>query len=158
MKVYLIQHAQAKSEQEDPRRGLTDEGKKTIQKTAAFFAKLGLELGEIRHSTKLRARETAQVIAEVLGKEALLRECEGLAPNDPLEPLVQELRFIAHPLVIVGHLPFLSKLASLMLCGSETAEPIAFNYAAMVCLAGNQGKWQVEWIINPYLLEFFSIK
>jgi phosphohistidine phosphatase len=152
MKLYLVQHGEAKSEQEDPRRGLTDQGKRNIQKTADFFAKLSPELGEIRHSTKLRAAETAQLLAGALGKEDLLRECEGLAPNDPVKPLAQELDSVDRPLLVVGHLPFLSKLASLLLCGDEGRAPITFSYAGIVCLGRNEDRWQVEWIFTPDLL------
>ncbi len=152
MKLYLIQHAQAKSKQEDPNRGLTQEGKNSIRKTAAFFAALKPEIAEIRHSTKLRAKETAQVLAAELDKTNILRQYEGMTPHDPVEPLVHELTTAAGPLAIVGHLPFLSKLASRLLCGDETAQPITFYNAGIVCLVKTDVAWQVEWIVQPWIL------
>jgi phosphohistidine phosphatase len=63
MQLYLVQHGAAKSEAEDPQRGLTDEGKRTIERMAAFLAPLGFSLDRIEHSEKLRARQTAEILA-----------------------------------------------------------------------------------------------
>ena len=38
MRLYLVQHGAAKSEQEDPQRGLTDEGRRTVEKIAEVLA------------------------------------------------------------------------------------------------------------------------
>ncbi|MCL4500363.1 MAG: hypothetical protein M1438_00725 [Deltaproteobacteria bacterium] len=42
MLLYLVQHAEAKSEAEDPQRDLTAKGLRDIQKTAAYLGKLRL--------------------------------------------------------------------------------------------------------------------
>ncbi|MBN1799438.1 MAG: phosphohistidine phosphatase SixA [Spirochaetales bacterium] len=152
MKLYLIQHAQAKPKQEDSNRGLTDEGKKTIQKTARFFGSINPEIAEIRYSTKLRSKQTAELLAGALNKTGLLKVYEGMTPKDPVEPLVHELHTAAHSLVIVGHLPFLSKLASELLCQDHTIQPVAFYNAGIVCLLKNNDHWQVDWSVPPWLL------
>jgi phosphohistidine phosphatase len=152
MKLYLMQHAQAKSEQEDPRRGITDEGRDTARKMAAHFAGLKPEIAEIRHSGKLRAVQTARLVAEALGSHDLCKECAGLAPNDPAEPLLQELQGASRSLLIVGHLPHLKILASLLLCGSKDTDPIAFHNTGIVCMSKTDQKWQVEWVLHPCLL------
>jgi phosphohistidine phosphatase len=152
MKLYLIQHAQAKTKQEDPNRGLTDEGKNTIQKTARFFCKIKPEITEIRYSTKLRAKETAELLAGALNKTGLLKVYEGMTPKDPVEPLVHELRTAVRSLVIVGHLPYLSKLASELLCQDQTIRPVVFYNAGIVCLLKTDDHWQVDWLIQPWLL------
>jgi phosphohistidine phosphatase len=152
MKLYLIQHAEAKAKQEDPNRGLTDEGRNAIHKTGAFFASIKPEVAEIRYSTKLRARETALILAEHMQRTDITKQYEGITPNDSVEPLVRELKTTDNSLVIVGHLPYLGKLASRLLCGDETIQPLLFHNAGIVCFMKTDGHWQVEWIVPPWLL------
>ena len=42
MRIYLVQHGEAKSEEEDPRRTLTDKGIGEVQKVAEFLRPLTL--------------------------------------------------------------------------------------------------------------------
>jgi phosphohistidine phosphatase len=132
MKLYLIQHAEAKSKQEDPDRGLTDRGREATHKTGAFFAAMKPEITEIRYSTKLRAKETT--------------------PKDSVEPLARELNATDRSLVIIGHLPFLGNLASRLLCGDEAVQPLLFHNAGIACLMKTDGHWQVEWVVPPWLI------
>jgi phosphohistidine phosphatase len=53
-------------------------------------------------------------------------------------------------LVLVGHLPFLEKLASFLLCGNENARLVLFRYGAIVYLDQKEDKrWAVRWILTP---------
>jgi phosphohistidine phosphatase len=55
--------------------------------------------------------------------------------------------------VIVGHLPFLSKLASQLLCGSEKHYIADFPYAGAMCLEQiDREKWFIKWFINPGII------
>jgi phosphohistidine phosphatase len=52
--------------------------------------------------------------------------------------------------MIVGHLPFLEKLSSFLLCGDENARLVLFRYGAIVCLIQKEDKeWAVRWILMP---------
>jgi phosphohistidine phosphatase len=55
MDLYLVQHAEAKSEQEDPLRPLSAKGRDDITRVAAYLAQLNIPVTKIFHSTKLRA-------------------------------------------------------------------------------------------------------
>ena len=59
MIVYLVQHGEAKSEEEDPERPLTDNGRFTVESVSEHIAPLGLGVTRIIHSGKLRAKQTA---------------------------------------------------------------------------------------------------
>jgi phosphohistidine phosphatase len=61
-----MQHGASKSESADPQRGLTDEGRATVEQMAAHLSLLELALDRIEHSDKLRARQTAEILAEKL--------------------------------------------------------------------------------------------
>ena len=64
MRLYLVQHGEAKSKTEDPQRPLTERGREDVARVAAFAASAGLQVGQIRHSGKRRAEETALYCAQ----------------------------------------------------------------------------------------------
>ena len=67
MKVYLVQHGEAKSEEEDPQRKLTDKGIGEVQKVADFLRPLKLTVNAIWHSGKPRAQQTGELLAKAIG-------------------------------------------------------------------------------------------
>jgi phosphohistidine phosphatase len=153
MKLYLVQHAKAASEQIDPQRPLTEEGRSEIQKVAAFIKPSNLCVDYLWHSGKKRAEQTTEVIAEVIKVNKAVNAHSGLGPNDDVTALKDELVSAGGDIMVVGHLPFLSKLASLLLADSESADTVAFKNAGIVCLNySEENKWQIEWIIIPELL------
>jgi phosphohistidine phosphatase len=64
MLLYLVQHGEAKKEEEDPQRGLTDKGRKDVQTIAASARKMNVQPDRIFHSAKLRAQQTAALLVE----------------------------------------------------------------------------------------------
>jgi phosphohistidine phosphatase len=68
--------------------------------------------------------------------------------------LAKEISGMADDLMIVGHMPFLGKLASMLLVGSESKNLVAFRQGGVVCLQRNDDQtWQVAWMVTPQLLE-----
>ncbi len=55
-------------------------------------------------------------------------------------------------LMIVGHLPFLSQLASELLCGQADEEILAFRQGGVVALEHLDNGWQVVWVVTPDLI------
>jgi phosphohistidine phosphatase len=152
MKLYLVQHAKAASEQVDPQRPLTEEGRSEIQKIAAFIKPLNLCVDYLWHSGKKRSVQTAEILAEAI-KVKTQTSHDGLGPNDDVKALKDEVVSTEGDIMVVGHLPFLSKLASLLLTGSESANTVAFKNAGIVCLErSEENQWQIDWIIIPKLL------
>ncbi len=154
MKLYLIQHGEATPEEMEPSRPLSPKGSQDVKKIASFLAQPGLGSIAIRHSGKLRARQTAEIIAASLGSAAQVQETGNLSPNDPVQNLVEEVGKMTADLMIVGHLPFLGKLASALLTGSESVNPVAFRQGGVVCLQRNERmNWQVAWMVIPDILK-----
>jgi phosphohistidine phosphatase len=153
MKLYLVQHAKAASKDIDPTRSLTEEGLRDIQKVAAFIKPLNLSVDYLWHSGKKRAQQTAGFLAEVvtINKEHTARD--GLAPNDGIMALKNEIMLAQKDIMIVGHLPFLPKLASLLLTSRNSSETVAFRNAGIVCLdCFDDNQWQLDWMIIPEIL------
>jgi len=153
MRLYLVQHAKAASKEVDSQRPLTDEGRRDVQKVAAFIKPLNLGVDFLWHSGKTRAAQTAEALAEVVEVRTETAPRDGLAPNDDVAAMKDELASGRHDVMIVGHLPFLSKLASLLLAGDETAGTVAFQQGGVVCLEqGAEDEWQINWMVIPELL------
>jgi phosphohistidine phosphatase len=54
--------------------------------------------------------------------------------------------------IIVGHLPFLQKFASLLITSSESSEVVKFKQGGVVCLERTNSQWSVAWMVVPELL------
>lgn len=152
MELYLIQHGEAKSKQEDLERPLTAKGIENIKKTARFFKQSkGIDL--IWHSGKKRAEQTAEILKETMGTDVHMEICQGLAPNDDISIIKEKIETAEQDsIALVGHLPHLSRLASELLTGNQEMEIIRFKNAGIVCLLGEIQDWELEWIVTPEII------
>lgn len=160
MDVYLIQHGEAKSETEDAERPLTERGREDVRRVAAFAARGTLRPAAIRHSGKRRAAETALIFAEALALTDRVTAVSGLAPNDDVRPVAESLGSAAQPVMLVGHLPFMLRLASLVLVGDADKTIVQFRMGSIVCVtredatdpASAVGRWTLAWMVTPDIL------
>jgi phosphohistidine phosphatase len=155
MKLYLIQHGEAKSEAEDPERSLTEKGKGEVISISRVASGLNINPSQIYHSGKLRAKQTAEIIASALKIPNLsVQATQGLNPNDEIRPWADRFSKEKEDLMMVRHLPFLEKLTSFLLCGNENARLVMFRYGAIVCLDQKEDKaWAVRWILTPEMAD-----
>ncbi len=148
MHLYLVQHGEAKSKEQDPQRHLTEKGLRDVQKAADFVKALALTTDAIWHSGKTRAAQTAEILASAIAVSQGVLQREGLAPNDPIALIAKELSSLDEDVMIVGHMPFLGKLASALVAGDESADIIAFQQGGVVCLERDEDNiWRVKWMI-----------
>jgi phosphohistidine phosphatase len=148
MKLYLVQHADAVAASVDPERPLSPGGRKTAHALAEACGRYRLEAAEVIH------RETAEAIAEACNLE--VGPFAGLDPLDPVQPFAHRCAEMRSA-VVVGHLPFLERLAALLLAGREEPPVLAFQRGGMVCLerrgapdAENPfGAWCLLWTAFP---------
>jgi phosphohistidine phosphatase len=158
MKLYLIQHGEAKSEVEDPERSLTARGEKEVTSLSKAAMGLNIRPSKVYHSGKLRAKQTAKIIASTLKiPDPLVQPVQGLNPNDDIRPWAELISKEKEELMFVGHLPFLEKLTSFLLCGNENARLVLFRYGAIVCLDQKEDTgWAVRWILTPEMADLTS--
>lgn len=154
MEVYLVQHAKAMPKEEDPDRPLTEEGQDEVDRVAAFLAKYGdLRVRNVYHSGKTRARQTAEVLARNFTPDGSVRAEDGLSPLDDPSEWASRLDD-EEGVMLVGHMPHLSKLASRLVCGDEDAGVVDFQNGGVVCLGGDPGEgWSVRWVFTPRLAQ-----
>lgn len=151
MYLYLIRHGQAKPEDIDPERHLTEIGMLEVSEMAAFLGCGEVKVDEIWHSTKERARRTAAILSEAVPHKNLV-EREGLKPNDPVIPIAEEINQIHENIMIVGHLPFLEKLASHLLTSRDKDQIVKIYEGGAVCLEKWEEGWSISWMMYPEFL------
>ncbi len=150
MVLYLVQHAEAKSEQEDPRRDLTEKGRMDLESVAHHLKRLKVTVNQIVHSGKTRALTTARIMAEHLQPPAGMEEAPGLAPLDDPQVFADRLAAADQDLMVVGHLPHLGKLAGLLMSGDQERAVVNFQMGGAVRLRRMaEGQWAVDWVIVP---------
>lgn len=152
MLLYLIQHGDAKREEEDPSRPLSEKGIEDVKRVASHISRLNIGVEEILHSGKLRAKQTAEIMAEKLMIGKGISEADGLAPLDNPGLWAERLETRKNPLMLVGHLPHLGKLASLLLCSKKERNVVAFKMGGIVCLKRDDTGWSLQWMITPETL------
>lgn len=148
MNLYLVQHGIAKSEAEDAARPLSVDGVTDVNRVASFLSNHA-KPERIFHSGKLRAEQTAEILGEHLSA-AITRE-EGLAPMDDPSVWAGRLEGMGEDTMLVGHLPHMGKLASLLLCGNADAGAVEFRMGCVVCLKEADGGWSLQWMVTPGL-------
>ena len=156
MDVYLVRHGEARPEGQDPQRPLTPLGRETVERVARRFAALEPRLERVYHSGILRAQQTAEILASQLGGSPPVQERDGLRPLDEVEPVAEwllgQLRDDA-AVALVGHLPFLERLASRLVAGDESRQVLTLPAAGMVKLVPKQDAdgFTIAWEIAPEL-------
>ncbi len=153
MDVYLMQHGVALTEEQDPARSLAEDGRAAVQAVVALARAAGVEVDLCLHSGKLRAQQTAQILADGLGIDDV-RTHAGLNPSDDVAPVAHWLAESgAASIAVVGHLPFLDRLASLLVAGDAGAEVVRFRNAGLVKLVPKDeaAGYAVDWVLVPEL-------
>lgn len=150
--IYLMQHGEALSKDEDPERPLTDRGTKDAENLARMLHSAGVEIDDIVDSGKLRARQTAEALARALSPESGPQEMEGLGATDPVEPIAEQAAGWTRHVAIVGHMPFVARFVGTLVNGDAERSPVAFVPGTMVALQYEEDGWQIAWMLRPGLL------
>lgn len=152
MRVYIVRHGQAGPAASDSARTLTPEGRAEVTKLGEFAAREGIRVSAIWHSPKVRARETAQLLAETGQLGGALEQRSGLRPEDDPGTIIAELEAANGDVSIVGHMPHVATLVSTLVADTGSP-PIRFDTATMVCLEREAPRaWHVLWHVSPSTL------
>jgi phosphohistidine phosphatase len=143
-----VQHGDAVAKDVDPDRPLSEQGRRDIRALAMHMKNMGVQPGKILHSGKLRARQSAEQIAEVLSPGLDPVQADGLNPNDDPAVLIKELEKADGNMLIASHMPFVSRLCSTLLTGVNTAA-FASTPGTLFCLETSDGQWQLACMLRP---------
>jgi len=146
LKLYLARHATPVSEDVDPERPLSGEGHMEARKSAEKLKHI--RPTRIYHSGKARARQTAEAFSEATG--APLEHADGLKPNDDPALWAEKLKAASVPeVMLVGHLPFMARLAGLLVDGDPDSLLVDFQPATVVMLESKDGVWMLRGTFTP---------
>jgi len=149
MALYLVQHGAAFAKHEDRLRGLTPEGRSDVERIAHVASGYGVRVSRILHSGKTRARQTAEIFAAALKPERGVQERADMGPNAVVTDFpVPESH---ENTMLVGHLPFLGRLASHLVAGDPNHPLFVFQNGGIVCLGRipDVPHWVIRWSLSP---------
>ncbi len=149
MHLYLVRHGEAKNEKDDPERRLTEKGIDEAGKMARQAKRMYIRVSAIVHSPKVRASQTARMFAEQLRPEKGIDQSDNLLPTDDPGLWALRLAGMNEDVMLVGHLPYLSRLTSQLLTGDPDQVLIDLAPAGIVCLRREQQRWVLEWVVGP---------
>jgi phosphohistidine phosphatase len=148
MRLLLVQHGEAVADTVDPAKPLSHQGVRDVQALAASCRRFGLRAKDIIHSGKTRAQQTAEILADTLSLP--VRAVAGLDPLDPVRPVAYQCEDWTDDRIIVGHMPFLGRLATTLLAGREDPAAVTFQRGGMICLEkGSPREWSLLWTCFP---------
>ena len=163
MKIILMRHGNALHGTSDSARPLSKKGKREAVAAGNFLRSVGGLPDVILHSSLLRSRETAEHVEKALGTTGLLRLHKGLKPEDsPREFLSDALIEFAeyvdsdYRIMVVGHEPFISDLASLLLWRSRCSLPFGTGTLLEVENHSPEKTWNLCFYVQAkYLCKFY---
>ena len=128
MNIFILRHGIAVERDEwnsknDAERPLTAEGKKQLRKTCRALGKMELDFNLIISSPFMRAKQTAEIVADKLKLKKMLKFSDELQPSGSVKNLfrqLDDLKPAPENILLVGHEPYLSELISLLISGVET--------------------------------------
>jgi phosphohistidine phosphatase len=160
MLIHLLRHAEAEDVSptgRDPDRRLTEEGRKRMRAIAKAIAKLDPGYEAVLVSPFVRARQTAEPVAEACGFERPFTETKNLAPNaEPIEVLHELARLRPVSALLVGHQPHFGRLFGLLLSGRPDLE-IPLKKAGLAAFEApsdpSLGPSELKFLLPPRFLE-----
>jgi len=144
--VYFVQHGVALSKDIDETRPLSDAGADEVANIASALKRKNIAIAKIVHSGKLRALQTATIMARILDVNNV-SEQTGMNPNDAPERLIEQISEDA--VMYVGHLPNIQKVVASLVSNGKDNSIIKFQNAAVVCVEINQDESHINWFITP---------
>ncbi len=161
MKLVVVRHAIAgdrvafaETGQPDSERPLTDAGRKKMRANARGLRAVVPTLDVLATSPFLRARETADILAETYGRK--VDEVPALAHGGSRPALLAWLQAQhAETIAVVGHEPDLSQLIGWLVTGEAAPiVPLKKGGAALLLFPDLPlfGDAEIRWVLSPKLL------
>jgi phosphohistidine phosphatase len=160
MNLYILRHGLAVEPgtagfANDSERPLIPKGERKLWKVAQAVADLDISFDWILSSPYLRAKQTAEIVAEGLNARKKLEPCDALIPGGSVKKLIQQIqqrRPQPADVLLVGHEPYLSELISLLISGNtETAVMMKKGGLCKLSIESLQhGQCAtLEWLLTP---------
>jgi phosphohistidine phosphatase len=160
--IYLVRHAIAAERgpdyPDDSRRPLTPKGAERFREAVVGLVALDVQIDEILTSPYVRARQTAELLAEAFVKKPKLTNVHALAEGQPIEVVDTLARFAKRKrLALVGHEPGIGQVAARLL-GHRKA--LALKKGGMACIRVDSlplsAPGELVWFLPPRVLRLLG--
>jgi phosphohistidine phosphatase len=167
MKLYLLRHGLAVEPgtagiTRDSDRPLTPEGCRKLKAVTAAMQAMELSFEVILSSPFVRARQTAEIVAQAFEAEKRLQLAEELACGGNVRELLRRLAAsvpVPESVLLVGHEPDLSELVS-MLCTGEPKLAVSFKKGGLCRLSVESLRHgrcaTLDWLLTPKLMALMA--
>jgi phosphohistidine phosphatase len=167
MNIYLLRHGLAVEPGtadygRDSERWLTPKGERKLWKSTQAMAGLDLTFDLILSSPLVRARQTADIVAEAFGARKKIELCDALSPGGRARQVVQRINH-AQPepenVLLVGHEPDLGHLVSLLVFGQPGGAVLMKKggLCKLSVVALKHGRCAtLEWLLTPKQMELMA--
>lgn len=117
MQIYLLRHGIAEDGRPDSERALTDEGREKLSRVLRRARSADAVPSLILSSPYRRAKQTAEVAAEILGYQGHIVETHALLPETSPQDAWHEIRTHSEEqaILLASHEPLMSALAAYLL-------------------------------------------
>ena len=152
MALFLVQHGIALDKQVDPERPLSETGKHEVEHIAALAKQYAISIDCIQHSGKTRAQQTANIFATTLNLVENTKAVSGLQSLDDVETFATSIDDNKN-IMLVGHLPFMEKLAAYLITDSVDNPVVKFQNGGIICLdkEPESSVWFIKWTLLPHI-------
>ena len=160
MEIYIIRHGDA-IDRADPRvtgdaiRWLTDAGRDEVAISARLLATLGVVPDLVLTSPMVRARQTAEIITDLIGPASGPEVSDHLVYGGSLAGVLEDiLRRERHSrVVLAGHSPSVGELVGYLVWGTPEAD-VRFRTGEVVRIdlpddSPQAGYGDLRWLIPP---------
>ena len=134
MEIYLVRHGAAHTKEDDPERHLNKDGLEQCHFSGRALRQLDVNFDLVISSPKVRARQTAEIIAGEVGyPKDKIKITETLEPTAYPKDTISYLNNFTdkNKIMLAGHLPLLGNLASELL--SKNSQISLYFEAGAVC-------------------------
>jgi phosphohistidine phosphatase len=155
--IYLVRHGIAEARPANGRdedRALSHDGMQKMRRAAVGLSWLEVEPDLLWSSPLLRARQTAEIVRDTIAPALELATEPHLLPEADVDLVLQGLPRAAgaSALMLVGHEPSISALASALLTGSATGARLPFKPGSVIAieLTGFEpaGRGSLRWFMT----------
>jgi phosphohistidine phosphatase len=159
MELYLMRHGEAIDRSlpeaaDDAARWLTEEGREETSIMARFLHRLGVKPDLALSSPLVRARQTAEVVADLIGPSRI-ELCEDLVYGGSFSGILQAIseHAPARRVLLTGHMPSIGRLVGWLAWNQRDSE-IRMRTAA-ICRIDlpddglSPGYGDIRWLMSP---------
>ncbi|OIQ48800.1 phosphohistidine phosphatase [Pseudodesulfovibrio hydrargyri] len=153
MLIHLMQHGACLPKEVNPNQPLSPVGREQVEKTARAAAILGLRFQLVAASSKVRSIQTAEIMAETTGypveRVVVTDAVKAMAPTADTLKFINEYEGL-DSILIAGHLPSLSLLASAILSPGKSVDVRVENGGLMqFSLPPGKSAGTLNWAMTP---------